>query len=706
MGAVAEQSDRLIGARVGDYVVRRRIAEGGMGVVYEGFQPLIGKRVAIKVLRSDIAGDQHEAARLLTEARAVNVIRHRGIIDIFGFGALPDGRKYCIMEYLEGTALSDYIRECAPVPLPAALVILDEVLAALAAAHGAGVTHRDLKPSNIFLVAQPDGSSYVKLLDFGLAKRAVQLGRGSAQTSVSRIIGTPAYMAPEQARGEPVGPQTDLYALGCLTFELLTGQLPFLGANSYDTLELHATRPAPKASSIELSVPEVVDDLLIELMAKEATDRPRSAQEVRLRLRSIRRELDMLVTRLELVPTTLQHVPERRTVDEMPIARPELSSPDETAIAAAVKPRLTQSSNAADLDDAEETPAVSSEGPVNVVALDGSEGNRGAGDITESLARQKELARQAQIDTQGTDVSAGAVTVPPGTTIPPSPVPSSRAQAEPVRDGSLRLSRSTRRRRWIAALLGFLAVVEAGAAVVLLRRSRDLRDAENRAAGDRPSSQAAPEERQPIPVAQGLPSLASPVGQTVSPPEDKTPADAKVAASTSPASAAAPTTPAAAGAPSILQEGIVIPSSPPPAPVQAQPGGIAVRLESRPRATVMQGRNRLGETPLDLELPPGNHHLVLINSRVGLRRGVDLEVEPAGATEFAFEFPLGMLMIQAPEDATVFLDDKEVGRAPIRPLNVVEGEHRVRILDSDSGKEVDEVVEVTPGQMAEITLTF
>ncbi|HVG58183.1 MAG TPA: serine/threonine-protein kinase, partial [Hyalangium sp.] len=183
--------DPLIGMKLGEYELRSRIGVGGMGFVYDGIQPLIGKRVAVKVLRPELAQAPEQVARLLAEARAVNAIRHRGIIDIFGFGQVPDGRQYIVMEFLDGQPLDAYLAEKIKLPPTEALSILDEVLAALGAAHGAGVVHRDLKPSNIFLVREPGGTRYVKLLDFGLAKQG-QSGASTrtAQTRTDMVVGT------------------------------------------------------------------------------------------------------------------------------------------------------------------------------------------------------------------------------------------------------------------------------------------------------------------------------------------------------------------------------------------------------------------------------------------------------------------------------------------------------------------------------------
>ncbi|MEW5741034.1 MAG: serine/threonine-protein kinase [Myxococcota bacterium] len=301
-GAPAHDPDAgeetMLGKMVGEYMVKGVIGEGGMGQVFEGVQPVIGKRVAIKLLRREIANDPQEAQRLLTEARAVNAIGHRGIIDIFGFGALPDGRQYFVMEYLSGQPLSRYIREFAPLPIDDALKLLDEMLAAVGSAHGAGVIHRDIKPSNIFLVRQPDGSHFVKVLDFGLAKQAAYARGETPQTRISRVLGTPEYMAPEQARAEAVGPRTDLYALGCVLFEMLTGEPPFDAPTPFEIVNKHLNEAVQLPSSLVASVPSEVDDLVLWLMQKDASDRPESAELVRAEVRRLRKTLKNQSTQL------------------------------------------------------------------------------------------------------------------------------------------------------------------------------------------------------------------------------------------------------------------------------------------------------------------------------------------------------------------------------------------------------------------------
>jgi serine/threonine protein kinase len=306
--------DSLTGAKLGDYVVKQRIGAGGMGIVYEGLQPMIGKRVAIKVLRGEFAEDPVQVQRLLAEARAVNAIRHRGIIDIFGFGELPDGRQYIVMEYLAGRPLDAVILERGALPAIEALPILDEVTAALSAAHGAGVIHRDLKPSNIFVVSQPDGTRYIKLLDFGLAKSTTG---GTGHTRVTQVVGTPEYMAPEQAQGTQLGPWTDLYALGVVAFEVLTGQIPFDGNSAVEVAMKHIEQPPPAPSSLDGSVPPEMDRLILRLMSKRAEDRPMSAEIVRTEIKRIQRMVLEASTRISepvyAKPTTLARSPTTAT---------------------------------------------------------------------------------------------------------------------------------------------------------------------------------------------------------------------------------------------------------------------------------------------------------------------------------------------------------------------------------------------------------
>jgi len=297
-------SDPLIGARLGEYEIIEAIGEGGMGVVYRGIQPVIKKRVAIKVLKPTVATDANHVKRLVAEAEAVNSIGHRNIIDIFGLAQLPDGRPYIVMEFLDGVSLDRYLEQNRP-PLDETLQLLLEIASPLSAAHKANVIHRDLKPSNVFLCKQADGTRYVKLLDFGLAKRALGLDGSSAQSSQALIAGTPDYMAPEQARGLPISTRTDIYALGVMAFEMLTGQLPFSGQTPMDVMMKHVSAPVPSPATLVADLPLSLVALVQRMLSKQPEERPQTVDEVRLSLIAIAEAMDPEVLR----PVRTQSIP-------------------------------------------------------------------------------------------------------------------------------------------------------------------------------------------------------------------------------------------------------------------------------------------------------------------------------------------------------------------------------------------------------------
>jgi serine/threonine protein kinase len=218
--------DPLIGTTLGSFRLVKRIGQGGMGSVYLGEQTLIGSRVAVKVLHEHLASDPSLVARFYAEARAVNLIAHPNIVNIFDMNVVPPRRFYLVMEYLEGEPLSAVVQ--GPMAAEAAIPLLIQVCHALSATHRHGVLHRDLKPENVFLCRREGPVPYVKILDFGISK----LFGGdlqAAQTTAGFIVGTPEYMAPEQASGEPLDGRADLYALGIIAYRMATGRLPFSG---------------------------------------------------------------------------------------------------------------------------------------------------------------------------------------------------------------------------------------------------------------------------------------------------------------------------------------------------------------------------------------------------------------------------------------------------------------------------------------------
>jgi serine/threonine-protein kinase len=283
-----ERGDPLLEMQVSEYVIKERIGAGGMGIVYRAVQPMIGKQVAIKVLKAELAEAGELVKRLLVEARVVNSIEHRGVIDIFGFGQLPDGRPYVVMELLQGVPLDAFIRKRGRVGADETAEILDEMLAALGAAHREGVIHRDLKPGNVFLEEESDGARSVKLLDFGIAKVAQSQTIG-ALTMSGHILGTPEYMAPEQIRGEQVEPTADLYAVGVIAFQMLTGRRPFIG-EQMQVLFAQVEEEPPRPSSLVPELPVELERIVLRLLAKRPAQRFQSAE-------AVRRELDAFLAR-------------------------------------------------------------------------------------------------------------------------------------------------------------------------------------------------------------------------------------------------------------------------------------------------------------------------------------------------------------------------------------------------------------------------
>ena len=271
--------DLEAGQYVGEYVIEDAIGRGGFGVVYRAVQPLIGKRVAIKVLSRKFSADNEMVSRFVAEARAVNQIRHRHIIDIFSFGKLDDGRQYYVMEYLDGETLDARIEREGKLPLAEALPILRGVGRALDAAHAKGIAHRDLKAENVFLGAEPDGSVFPKLLDFGIAKLMAPEDGLKHKTRTGMAVGTPYYMSPEQCRGRDVDHRTDLYAFGVLAYLLLTGKFPFDADDYMSILMRQVTERAAPPSSIAPELPSGIDDALAWLMEKDAADRPPNLRE-------------------------------------------------------------------------------------------------------------------------------------------------------------------------------------------------------------------------------------------------------------------------------------------------------------------------------------------------------------------------------------------------------------------------------------------
>ncbi len=270
----------------GRYRLEARLGEGGMGVVYRARHVLIDRVVALKLIRPDLRGETHLRAWMLREARAANRVDHAHIIDIHDIGETEEGELYLVMEYLVGTPLSQELAR-GPMPIARAIDILEQMCAALARAHDLGVVHRDLKSDNILLTARGGRKDYVKILDFGLAA----IARDPRLAPKGAVFGTPEYMAPEQARGEEATPHSDLYALGVLLFEMLTGQLPFRSNDREQLLEMQRSSPPPKPRAIRPDAHPQAEAICLRLLEKDLRRRFQDAHHLQEELKALQRSL-------------------------------------------------------------------------------------------------------------------------------------------------------------------------------------------------------------------------------------------------------------------------------------------------------------------------------------------------------------------------------------------------------------------------------
>lgn len=269
-----------IGTSVGNYLVKSKLGEGGMGIVFLAEHPLISRRVAIKVIHPDYARNPEAVSRFFTEAQAVNKIGHPNIVDITDFGQTAEGESYFIMEYLAGESLSSRLAK-GRMPLAVGLHIAAQVADALAASHTSNILHRDLKPDNVFLIGRGHDHSVVKVLDFGLAKLTGDQ-KSSHKTRTGSVMGTPYYMAPEQCAGKSdIDSRADVYSLGVMLWEIVVGRVPFPGEGYGEIIVKHLTEPAPRAIQENPDCPPWLDELIDLALAKEKTHRVQTMAEFR-----------------------------------------------------------------------------------------------------------------------------------------------------------------------------------------------------------------------------------------------------------------------------------------------------------------------------------------------------------------------------------------------------------------------------------------
>lgn len=273
--------DRFVGKTLpGGYHILDLISVGGMGRVYRAQQSALGRTVAVKIIHPHLLSDENSALRFMTEARAASQLNHPNSVSVFDFGRTDDGQPYLVMEFLRGKDLSRVAYEEGPLPFARIVDVLRQVLAALGEAHDLGIIHRDLKPENVILEPLRRGGDFVKVVDFGLAKlRADSSGPGV--TSPGIVCGTPDYMAPEQGRGDAIDGRSDLYAVGVILFQLLTGRLPFEAESPTQVVMMHLTVPVPDARQVapERQIPEPLAEVVTKALAKDVRKRFQDALE-------------------------------------------------------------------------------------------------------------------------------------------------------------------------------------------------------------------------------------------------------------------------------------------------------------------------------------------------------------------------------------------------------------------------------------------
>jgi eukaryotic-like serine/threonine-protein kinase len=265
----------------GRYTIERPLGSGGMAEVFLARDGVLDRDVALKVLRSQYAGDEEFYERFRREATSAAGLSHPNIVQVYDRGEAPDGTCYIAMEYVSGGTLKEWLDERGPMEPERALAVAGQVAEALWAAHERGVIHRDIKPQNILIT----GMGHLKVTDFGIARAA----SAATISATNAVLGTAGYLSPEQALGEPATPRSDLYSLGIVLYELLTGFVPYRADNPVAVCMKHVTEPLTPPRRLDPTIPAAVDALVARMLAKDPADRPASATEFLDDIEGVRR---------------------------------------------------------------------------------------------------------------------------------------------------------------------------------------------------------------------------------------------------------------------------------------------------------------------------------------------------------------------------------------------------------------------------------
>jgi eukaryotic-like serine/threonine-protein kinase len=281
------QADPFVGRVLdGKYQIEAALGEGGMGKVYRARHAMLDRAVAVKVLHEAMRVDGRTAERFRREAQAAARLEHPNAVTIHDFGVTPEGNAYLVMELVKGISLRDMLIRRGRLPLDRAVDVIEQVGAAVDRAHQAGIVHRDLKPDNIMIEERADGAWVAKVLDFGIAKLKDRAEAPSNLTATGTVLGTVAYMSPEQCRGTEIDGRSDIYSLGIVLYEMVTGRVPFSSATPSAIVAGHVSDTPPPPSAYQPDLPPAIEQVILAALAKRPEDWPSTAAEFARRFRN------------------------------------------------------------------------------------------------------------------------------------------------------------------------------------------------------------------------------------------------------------------------------------------------------------------------------------------------------------------------------------------------------------------------------------
>jgi serine/threonine protein kinase len=425
--------DPLLGTILaGNYEIQEVIGHGGMGVVYKARHALMDRIVAIKMLQAQLISDSMSVKRFQQESKSASRISHPNVITVYDFGISPNGQPFIVMDYLQGISLADLIKNEGQIGVERSIKILAQACDALDHAHKQGVIHRDVKPTNFVLINYDEEKDFVKVVDFGVAKLMNATPDGQRLTQAGEVCGSPVYMSPEQCTGGELDQRSDIYSMGIVVYETLTGKLPILGKTMVDTMSKHISEMPPSFSIArpDLYIPERLEQVVFKALAKDPNDRHQSMDELRIDLENaiprpgksyvLRSATDDQRNPMELLSTVLKGVSMKvwavalavvvlgglglLELRKRAIQTPVLHSAQQTNVPAATTtaPAASTATPAATAV----TPATTSKAVVTPAATD-----KASGENPQSLSASKHLRTPHQVKSNGEDATTSTTEV-------------------------------------------------------------------------------------------------------------------------------------------------------------------------------------------------------------------------------------------------------------------------------------------------------